>query len=131
MLNTIRGSKANDPDTGLGIEKQYSTEAIKKIVDRRKKVKLSIATNSGKTILGSIYVPDDVRPSDFLRSSDIKSQVVAGKTGYNSLAGYCLAIKFSLESGHEFVSVVLNSSSIRNRFVDSENIIKKVEKIYQ
>lgn len=65
------------------------------------------------------------------RNSDIKSKVIAGKTGYNLLAGYCLAIKFSLENGHEFVSVVLNSSSIKNRFIDSENIIKKVEKIYQ
>lgn len=70
--NTIRGSKANDPDTGLGIEKQYSADALRRIVSNRKKVKLSINTNNGSHISGSIYIPSDVRPSDFLRSPEVK-----------------------------------------------------------
>lgn len=61
----------------------------------------------------------------------IDGRVISGKTGYNILAGYCLALKFSNGDGKRFISVVLNSKSIKDRFRDSEKIIAEVAEIYK
>jgi D-alanyl-D-alanine carboxypeptidase len=66
-----------------------------------------------------------------LKDTGIKGNVIAGKTGYNDLAGYCLSLDFSLEGGQKFISVVLNSSSIKNRFLDTEKIAEKIDSIYK
>jgi D-alanyl-D-alanine endopeptidase (penicillin-binding protein 7) len=62
---------------------------------------------------------------------EVDGRVISGKTGYNFLAGYCLTLKFSNSDGKEFISVVLNSGSISNRFRDSEKIIAEVAEIYK
>ncbi len=65
------------------------------------------------------------------RDIDIDGQIISGKTGYNILAGYCLALKFADKNGREFISVVLNSDSIKDRFLDSEKIIGAITEIYK
>ncbi|MCK9438799.1 MAG: serine hydrolase [Patescibacteria group bacterium] len=62
---------------------------------------------------------------------EVDGRVISGKTGYNILAGYCLTLKFSNSDGKEFISVVLNSKSIKDRFRDSEKIIAEVAEIYK
>ena len=64
------------------------------------------------------------------RDIKIDGQVVSGKTGYNILAGYCLTLKFLSSNNKEFISVVLNSKSIKDRFRDSEKIIAEIAEIY-
>lgn len=66
-----------------------------------------------------------------LKDVDIKGDVIAGKTGYNDSAGYCLSLNFSLEREQEFISVVLDSSSIKNRFLDTERVVERVYSIYK
>lgn len=60
------------------------------------------------------------------KDMEIEGQVISGKTGYNALAGYCLTLKFSNQDSQEFISVVLNSKSIKDRFRDSEKIIYEI-----
>ncbi len=61
---------------------------------------------------------------------DDNIEIIGGKTGYNELAGYCLGIKFFLGSNQEFVSVVFNSSSSKNRFNDTQKIIEETKNFY-
>jgi D-alanyl-D-alanine carboxypeptidase len=65
----------------------------------------------------------------FKSSDNIDVIIGPGKTGYNDLSGYCLSLSFDILNSH-FISVVLNSSTINNRFIDSEKVIEGVKNIY-
>lgn len=91
------------------IEKQYTPDAVKRIIDKTEKIKLSITTNSGKAILGNIYVPNDVRPSDFLRSPETKRILVidASINGIEKLSPVLVIV-----DNCEYIGLVSDSESI-------------------
>jgi D-alanyl-D-alanine carboxypeptidase len=60
---------------------------------------------------------------------DDRFEIKGGKTGYNFHSGYCLTVLFSMNN-RNFISVVLNSSSLKNRFSDTLKIIDKVYNLY-
>ncbi|MFA6995252.1 MAG: serine hydrolase [Patescibacteria group bacterium] len=61
-------------------------------------------------------------------SSAIK--VLAGKTGYTESAGYCFVGLLQGSSGPEVISVVLNSSSKNERFLESEQLVNWARNSY-
>ncbi len=60
---------------------------------------------------------------------DDRFRIKGGKTGYNLYSGYCLTMAFSVND-RNFISVVLNSSSLKNRFSDTLKIVDKVYNLY-
>ena len=54
-----------------------------------------------------------------------KVEVIGGKTGFNDLAGYCLGTEF-LFNGQKYISVVLNASSLSNRFNDTAKLVNRI-----
>jgi D-alanyl-D-alanine carboxypeptidase len=60
---------------------------------------------------------------------DDRFRIKGGKTGYNFDSGYCLTTAFSVND-RNFISVVLKSSSLKNRFADTLKIIDKVYSLY-
>jgi len=67
-----RKNLSNDSFAGTGIQKAYSKDLVAKVAKNRKKSRLVTMTASGNRIAGSFYLPDDVRPSDFLRNMETK-----------------------------------------------------------
>jgi hypothetical protein len=63
----------NDPSAGTGIEKTYSKELKAQIAKRRKKSGLIAVMANGTKISGSFFITEDIRPSDYLRSPEVKS----------------------------------------------------------
>lgn len=59
-------------------------------------------------------------------SSDLIS--LGGKTGYINEAGYCFVGKFKDELGQSFVVSVLNSANKNSRFLESQNLLKWLNK---
>jgi len=49
-------------------------------------------------------------------------EVLAGKTGYLEVAGYCLATLIGNNQGNEILTVVLGSQSLEDRFNDTKSI---------
>lgn len=63
-------------------------------------------------------------------SENDELQIVGGKTGYNDLAGYCLGAKFIINDNQEFISVVLNASTLKNRFSDTKKLAQEIYNFY-
>ncbi len=61
-------------------------------------------------------------------NSDIK--IIGGKTGYIESSGYCLGTKFLFNNNQEFISVILNASTLKNRFTDTSKIFESLHNFY-
>jgi len=53
-------------------------------------------------------------------------KVLGGKTGYNDRAGYCFGAKFVINNNQEYISVVLNASTLKNRFADTRRLLERL-----
>lgn len=96
------------------------------IVNLIKNYNYSITTKQGK--VKKIYSTNELlNDSSDLQKNNI--EVIGGKTGFNDLSGYCLGVKFSINN-KEFISVVLNSVALKNRFIDTEKLIYGVYDFY-
>ena len=83
--------------------------------------------NNGKTRNISTT---DILIDSFLNDSDYGYELLGGKTGFINEAGYCLAVEIT-NAGREVAIVVLNSSSLENRFQDVKVIADWVFANYQ
>jgi len=57
--------------------------------------------------------------------------VLGGKTGYTSSAGYCFTGGFENQDGHKLLSVVLGGTSYDSRFFYTDKIVKWAYKSYK
>jgi D-alanyl-D-alanine carboxypeptidase len=64
-----------------------------------------------------------------LRSSDLSVNIVGGKTGYLSKAGYCFAGNFTKDN-QEIITVVLGADSPEARFNETERLLNWIFKSY-
>lgn len=66
-----------------------------------------------------------ISSTDYLLYSESASKVnlLGGKTGYTESAGYCFVGKFANDNQDEIISVVLNSNSKDNRFVETKTLV--------
>lgn len=61
----------------------------------------------------------DILINSFLNSEEYGYNLVGGKTGYLTEAGYCLSVEIE-KNGHSVIFVVLNSEDINARFQDTK-----------
>jgi D-alanyl-D-alanine carboxypeptidase len=66
-----------------------------------------------------------LNPTNELLNYNDKVEVIGGKTGFNDLAGYCLGTQF-IFNNQKYISVVLNASSLNNRFNDTVKLVNKI-----
>ncbi len=66
-----------------------------------------------------------IESTDYLlySASSSKISLLGGKTGYTESAGYCFVGKFANDSQDEIISVILNSDTKDNRFVETKNLV--------
>lgn len=121
-LNNDNVSTAKE--VAIMTKKAFENEIVS---DLAKKYEYSFETRNGR--LKKINSTNELLLG--FKGMDIDGQVISGKTGYNILAGYCLSLKFNTSNDREFISVVLNSKGIRDRFIDSEKIISQIAEIYK
>lgn len=116
------GNVSTARDVSLLIKKSFTKSEIVALV---KKYNYTFTTKKGRafTVVSTNELLNRNRFDDNI-------EIIGGKTGYNELAGYCLGIKFFLSPNQEFVSVVLNSSSSKNRFNDTQKIIEETKNFY-
>ncbi|MGI6347882.1 MAG: D-alanyl-D-alanine carboxypeptidase family protein [Patescibacteria group bacterium] len=98
--------------------------SIPEIVDLIKKPQYSFYTKQG--VLKTAYSTNELL-NNFTNQLDL--EIIGAKTGYNDLSGYCLGSKFSINQS-EFISIVLNASSLKARFNDTRNIAQAVYNYY-
>ncbi len=98
-----------------------------KIAELLQKNDYSIKTKKNREIK-IISTNELLRPTYPSNKEDVK--IIGGKTGYNDSAGYCLATKFSIKNNFDFISVVLNSSSLKNRFIDTRELLDQTYIFY-
>ncbi len=67
----------------------------------------------------------NVKSTNELLNYNDKVEVIGGKTGFNDLAGYCLGTQF-IFNNQKYISVVLNASSLNNRFNDTVKLVNKI-----
>lgn len=129
----LRDTFFNDP-TGLS-SKNISTakevailikEAFKKeeIINLVAREEYKFTTEQGRT--RSIVSTNELLYS----SSNNNIKIIGGKTGYIELSGYCLGTKFSFNNNQEFISVILNATTLKNRFADTNNILESIYSFY-
>ncbi len=106
------------------IKKSFENEKISELLQKND---YTIKTKKNREIK-ILSTNELLRPSYLSNNDEIK--IVGGKTGYNDSAGYCLGLKFSVKNNLDFISVVLNSSSLKNRFVDTRELIDQVYSFY-
>lgn len=99
---------------------------IKEVQDLAKNDKYKFTTKQGST--RQIFSTNELLSYNFPEEYNVK--VLGGKTGFNESAGYCFASKFLL-ADEEYISVVLNSSTLKNRFSDTRKIIEKLHLSFQ
>ncbi|MDD3085442.1 MAG: hypothetical protein PHU32_06175, partial [Candidatus ainarchaeum sp.] len=62
---------------------------------------------------------------DYFNNNQSDVKIIGGKTGFNDSSGYCLGTEFSFKE-KKYISVVLNASSLNNRFNDTIKLVDKV-----
>ena len=62
---------------------------------------------------------------DYFNNNQSDVKIIGGKTGFNDSSGYCLGTEFSFRE-KKYISVVLNASSLNNRFNDTIKLVDKV-----
>ncbi|MFH0987879.1 MAG: hypothetical protein V1763_00720, partial [Parcubacteria group bacterium] len=72
----------------------------------------------------------DILVDSFLNQKEYGYELIGGKTGYLPEAGYCLATEIK-KDGREVIVVVLNSSTIADRFQDVKVIADWVFSNYE
>jgi serine-type D-Ala-D-Ala endopeptidase (penicillin-binding protein 7) len=127
----LRDTFFDDP-TGLS-SKNVSTaketsilmkEALEKeeISDLVSKKEYKFITEQGRA--GVVFSTNEL-----LYSNNENINIIGGKTGYIESSGYCLGTKFSLNN-KEFISVVLNATTTKNRFADTNKIFESLYNFY-
>ena len=111
-------------EVAIILKRALNNETIRGLVSESD---YSFTTRQGKT--RQIYSTNDLlkQSSDGLLKYNVK--IIGGKTGYNDHSGYCLGTKFVLNNNQEFISVILNASSLRNRFVDTQKLLEKLAEL--
>ncbi len=62
---------------------------------------------------------------DYFNNNQSDVKIIGGKTGFNDSSGYCLGTEFSFKE-KKYISVVLNASSLNNRFNDTIKLVNKI-----
>jgi D-alanyl-D-alanine endopeptidase (penicillin-binding protein 7) len=62
---------------------------------------------------------------DYFNNNQSDVKIIGGKTGFNDSSGYCLGTEFSFKE-KKYISVVLNASSLNNRFNDTIKLVNEV-----
>ena len=62
---------------------------------------------------------------DYFNNNQSDVKIIGGKTGFNDSSGYCLGTEFSFRE-KKYISVVLNASSLNNRFNDTIKLVNEV-----
>ncbi len=99
------------------------TLSIEEIYKLASKYEYQVITQKGRA-------KDIISTNELLNYNNNSIKVIGGKTGYNDSSGYCLGLKFLFEDNQEFISVVLNSSSFKNRFADTRKIFENIYSFY-
>lgn len=99
---------------------------IKAIQDLARNENYKFETKQGS--VRKVFSTNELLNYSFADNYNIK--IIGGKTGYNDRAGYCFGAKFVLKDNQEFISVVLNASSLKNRFVDTRKLLEKLYSIF-
>jgi D-alanyl-D-alanine endopeptidase (penicillin-binding protein 7) len=133
----MHNTSFTDP-TGLS-EKNVSTALdISRLVHaalEKNEIKESVLQNKYSfNILNSDKVRNisttDILIKSFLNDNEYGYELLGGKTGFINEAGYCLAVEIS-NKNREVAIVVLNSSSLENRFQDVKVIADWVYSNYE
>lgn len=119
-LNSNNVSTAKE--VSILIKKSFENQEILNLVQE---YNYKFFTKQGK--LKNIYSTNELLNS-FNENNNLK--IIGGKTGYNDLAGYCLGAKFITDNNQEFISVVLNASTLKNRFSDTKKIAQEIYNFY-
>lgn len=108
-------------ETALLIKEAFEVREIVSLVSQ-KDYKLS--TRQGR-------VRSVVSTNELLYTNGNNSiEIIGGKTGYIESSGYCLGTKFLLNNNQEFISVILNASTLKNRFADTSKIFESLYSFY-
>lgn len=123
MSNTVftdvtglhNSNKSTAHDLVILLEAVFKHQEIVKALST-KNYQLSIIN---KNISRSITSTDLVLGQNFGIDGEVY-QIKAGKTGYLEASGYCFASQITNQNNNSIYAVVLGSSSINNRFIDTK-----------
>lgn len=102
------------------VKEAFKQEEVKNFAN---KYSYQITTKQGR-------VKNIVSTNELLNYKNNNIKIVGGKTGFNDSSGYCLGTKFLFDNNHELISVVLNASSLKNRFSDTKKIVEDIYQFY-
>jgi len=103
VVKLIRASFAHSEIRKAGSLKQYQASVL------------------GTDIIRTMESTDKILKEDF-GIRDISYKIEAGKTGFTNSAGYCFASQIKDSQNRRLLVVVLNSSSIYERFNDTKSL---------
>ena len=101
--------------------------SIKEISDLAKNSSYKFKTKQGAS--RQVFSTNELL--DYTFSDEYNVKIIGGKTGFNDRAGYCFGAKFVLNNTQEYISVVLNSSTLKNRFIDTRKLLEKVSATFK
>lgn len=96
--------------------------AIKEIQDLAKNYNYKFSTKQGS--VRKVVSTNELLEYTFSDGYNVK--ILGGKTGFNDRAGYCFGTKFVINNNQEYISVVLNASTLKNRFSDTRRLLEKL-----
>ena len=96
--------------------------SIKEVQDLAKNSSYKFKTKQG--VSRQVFSTNELLDYTFSDGYNIK--ILGGKTGFNDRAGYCFGTKFILNNTQEYISVVLNASTLKNRFTDTRKLLEKI-----
>lgn len=96
--------------------------AIKEIQDLAKNYNYKFSTKQGS--VRKVVSTNELL--DYTFSDGYNVKILGGKTGFNDRAGYCFGTKFVINNNQEYISVVLNASTLKNRFSDTRRLLEKL-----
>ena len=96
--------------------------AIKEIQDLAKNYNYKFSTKQGS--VRKVVSTNELLEYTFSDGYNVK--ILGGKTGFNDRAGYCFGTKFVINNNQEYISVVLNASTLKNRFVDTRRLLERL-----
>ena len=111
------GNKSTAADLVLLIKSAFNDYDIKRAISAESH-DINIIN---KKIARKIKSTDQILNKEF-GVSDQSYRVLGGKTGFLELAGYCFASKIADNSGRNIFTVVLGSSTINSRFIDTKSL---------
>ncbi|MFA6422243.1 MAG: serine hydrolase [Candidatus Buchananbacteria bacterium] len=111
------GNKSTAQDILKLAKEAFSHDEISHTVGQKNYFYTVLNSNTKRNIAAT----DKILGDDFGYGNDIY-KIIAGKTGYLELAGYCFASKVTNKDGHDAYIVVLGSASPDSRFSDTKSI---------